>query len=241
MITFRRGILVAANLAVLAGMTLGLGVAGGAGTTVRPDPQSKAYVLGSAPGPLNIDIRVENVTNLGGFQFALTWDPAILSPINDPEPGNVLSPGPFLGSTGRPVVCMWDLTQAGRAFMLCYTNGASPAGPSGSGVLATMHFQAPNTSQVVTSQLGLTQVEVVEIDGTVVPTTVQNGVIAVVECHDVDGNNFVNIFDVSFVAARFGQTPSSPGWDPAADVNGDGFVNIFDLSMVAAAFGLSCG
>jgi hypothetical protein len=48
---------------------------------------------------------------------------------------------------------------------------------------------------------------------------------------DVTGDNKINIFDVSFIAARFGST------NPTADITGDGKVDIFDLVITAANFG----
>ena len=50
---------------------------------------------------------------------------------------------------------------------------------------------------------------------------------------DVNGDGVVNIHDLKFVAAQFGQM----GEDIPADVNGDGIVNIQDLVLVAGAFG----
>ena len=49
---------------------------------------------------------------------------------------------------------------------------------------------------------------------------------------DVNGDNIVNILDLTFVAANFGKQGTH-----AADVNGDNIVNILDLTLVAAAFG----
>jgi hypothetical protein len=48
---------------------------------------------------------------------------------------------------------------------------------------------------------------------------------------DVTGDNRIDIFDVSFIAARFGST------NPAADITGDGRVDIFDLVIAAANYG----
>jgi hypothetical protein len=45
--------------------------------------------------------------------------------------------------------------------------------------------------------------------------------------------------DIAFVARHFGQTPSSPGWDPRADVNGDGIVNMKDIAILARHFGMT--
>ena len=48
--------------------------------------------------------------------------------------------------------------------------------------------------------------------------------------YDVTGDGVVDISDLTFVAARFGES------DPEADVNGDGIVNILDLVRVAQNF-----
>ena len=48
--------------------------------------------------------------------------------------------------------------------------------------------------------------------------------------HDVTGDRVVNILDLTYVAARFGETDSD------ADVTGDGTVNILDLVLVAQNF-----
>lgn len=49
--------------------------------------------------------------------------------------------------------------------------------------------------------------------------------------YDVNDDGAVDILDLVFVAARFGQT------DPSADVNADGTVNILDLTLIAQNFG----
>lgn len=48
--------------------------------------------------------------------------------------------------------------------------------------------------------------------------------------YDVTGDGVVNILDLTFVAARFGET------DSEADVTGDGIVNILDLVRIAQNF-----
>ena len=48
--------------------------------------------------------------------------------------------------------------------------------------------------------------------------------------YDVNADGVVNILDLTFVAARFGEM------DPEADVTGDGIVNILDLVSIAQNF-----
>jgi hypothetical protein len=75
----------------------------------------------------------------------------------------------------------------------------------------------------------------------VAPTAVvSGGQIRFVDCYDVNGDNVINIQDVSLVAARFGMNSSHPDWNPVYDVNNDGVINIQDISLVASAFGLTC-
>ena len=50
---------------------------------------------------------------------------------------------------------------------------------------------------------------------------------------DVTGDDAIDIFDVTFIASRYGSN------DPLADVTGDGAVDIFDLTLVANNLGLS--
>jgi YVTN family beta-propeller protein len=50
---------------------------------------------------------------------------------------------------------------------------------------------------------------------------------------DATGDGLIDIFDLSFIAARYNST------DYTADVNGDGLVDIFDLTIVASRYGQS--
>jgi hypothetical protein len=53
----------------------------------------------------------------------------------------------------------------------------------------------------------------------------------------------LDIRDISYIAKRFGTTPTSPNWDPIADITGptpmvpDGKVDIKDISLAARNFG----
>lgn len=47
---------------------------------------------------------------------------------------------------------------------------------------------------------------------------------------DVNGDNEINIFDLSFMATQYG------GDNPQADLNADGLINIFDLSLAASNY-----
>ncbi|MBS1705808.1 MAG: hypothetical protein JST40_08035 [Armatimonadetes bacterium] len=55
---------------------------------------------------------------------------------------------------------------------------------------------------------------------------------------DVDGDNFVTIFDYLQLSTAFDSDSSSSNWDPAADLDGDGSVTIFDYLILSNNFDL---
>jgi hypothetical protein len=57
---------------------------------------------------------------------------------------------------------------------------------------------------------------------------------------DVTGDDVVDVFDFSELAAAFGSGPGDANWNPAADFDGNGEIDVFDFSTLAAAFGLPC-
>ena len=54
---------------------------------------------------------------------------------------------------------------------------------------------------------------------------------------DIDGDGYVTIADVSFVAIKFGLSSEDEGWDPRADMDDDDWITIADVSYVASHFG----
>jgi len=64
-------------------------------------PASQTVDVGD--GKFTVDIVIENVSDLAAFEFTLTFDPSILGYVPTVEEGPVV--GPFLGSTGRTVLC----------------------------------------------------------------------------------------------------------------------------------------
>lgn len=113
-----------------------------------------------------IDAVVQNADEIGAFEFGLDI-PFGLDYVD-------YALGPFLGSTGRPVQCQQippipeTLVRIG-----CATTGLTPPGPSGDGVLLTLHFQMilPQNGMCLYFYL----VETADEGGTPLPTTDQSG------------------------------------------------------------------
>lgn len=101
--------------------------------------------------PFRID--VEDVTNLGAFEFVLAFDSGLFE-FDRAEQGG------FLGSTGREVVCDEAKSAPGAVRLLCVTLLREPQGPSGAGTLATIWLRPKGTgkAEVALSRFKLTSV-----------------------------------------------------------------------------------
>jgi len=100
---------------------------------------------------ITIPIVIDGVTNLGAFDVQVSFDPAILK-------AEKVEAGPFLGSSGRQVNCPHVSADKGSVRLTCVTLGATPAGPNGTGVLATVVIKpvAAGTSPLRFERLQLT-------------------------------------------------------------------------------------
>jgi hypothetical protein len=138
-------------------------------TVVRVDPLSQDQLTGSL---FSADIVVENVNNVGAYEFALAWDPSVLSFVS-------VSNGPFLGSSGRPIFCPDSTAGANTVRFGCVTTGSTPPGPNGTGVLAHLIFFADASSGGLPSTLHLFNVSLSTPLGASIGTSLQDGTVTV--------------------------------------------------------------
>ncbi|MHB8378220.1 MAG: cohesin domain-containing protein, partial [Dehalococcoidia bacterium] len=106
-----------------------------AGPTFLLSPQTQTVDLSA--GTVQVQVQVQNATNVAAFGFVLRYDPAVVD-----QPA--IQAGPFLGSAGRFVNCQPPIVDGstwgiGTVLYGCYTLG-SGTGASGSGVLANVTF-----------------------------------------------------------------------------------------------------
>ena len=136
--------------------------------TVRVNPAASSVELGAV---FTIDIVIDGAEDLGGFEFDLTYDPAIVQ-VTD------VSLGPFLGSTGRSTGTIGpeiDNT-TGRVSFGAFSFGTEP-GPSGTGTLATITLSAAGAG---TSLLDLQNTQVTDTQGNLqTPVTEEDGTVTV--------------------------------------------------------------
>jgi thermitase len=199
-------------------------------TLVKVEPPDITAHLGSS---FTVDASVLNATDLGSFQFELTFIPSVVAATN-------AVCGPFLGSTGRgvsPVGPTIDNTE-GRITFGCSSEGSAP-GPDGAGVLATFTF---NAAGLGSSPLQFENVQVIDTIGVAISVGTQDGnVIVTTACReDVNGDGRINIVDIQLVASRWNTAVGDPAYDPLYDINEDGRINIVDIQLVAAKWGTTC-
>lgn len=110
------------------------------------------------------EIAVENIENLAGFQFIVSFNPNVFE-------FDSAQRGEFLGSTNREVACNEPVSADGSVRLSCITLRPEPAGPDGSGVLMTVLLKPTGSG---TTEVNLDRVKLVNPDSTPIePVTTQ--------------------------------------------------------------------
>ncbi|MCH8066667.1 MAG: hypothetical protein IIC90_12725 [Chloroflexi bacterium] len=136
-------------------------------TVVRVSPAIRTVSAGT---DIDVNIFIDDVAVLGAYEFELAFPPNILGFLS-------VTNGPFLGSTGRSVICQPRQFGAGSVRFGCSTEAPPPPdGPTGSGLLATVRL---STFSCDSGALNLVRVVLSDTLGTSIPTNVQNGSITV--------------------------------------------------------------
>jgi len=87
---------------------------------------------------VRVDVMIEDVEDLGGFEFVMSWDGHLLEAGDE----NAIERGDFLGSTGRQVYCDAPVLEPYALRYACVTLGQEPReGASGDGVLASVYLR----------------------------------------------------------------------------------------------------
>ncbi len=142
---------------------------GSAVPVVCIEPQSAVVGRGTT---FDVGVAARQMTGLAGFQFTLTYDPAVVTAVG-------ASPGTFLASTGRTVQCLGPVLAPGSAQFTCITLADVPAPPNGSGILAFVNFTAD--LEGVTA-MGLSAVTLSGLTGNVIAGTTAGGTRTVAPC-----------------------------------------------------------
>jgi len=184
-------------------------------------------------------IEITDVSNLGGFELNVVFDPLFLQ-------ANSVNLEDFLGSSGRQVFPLFNNINntIGLIEYAATTLGATPPGPNGDGVLLTIEWtSATSIDEDVITDILLENLQITEPDGTIIPASSQNGIVNINSCyeHDFDCDCDVDIVDITMAAYTYGTSIGDPNYNIAYDLDNDGDIDIVDITMVTYDYGWSCG
>jgi hypothetical protein len=171
--------------------------------TLRVDPPHT-----EAGTSFTVDVAIDDANDLGAFEFELTYDHTCIDTVS--PCADAVTPGPFLGSTGRSVGEVGPVCGTGSVTYGAYSWGASP-GPNGTGVLASVDFRVVSSSEC-SSDLHLQNVSVTDTGGTTQCVWLVDGTVHYVPStcdatcpEDINLDGVINIVDIQLVASKYGQ------------------------------------
>jgi hypothetical protein len=198
-----------------------------ANPTIRFDPSASTVPPGAT---FVVNVVVDNAADLGGVQFTMTFDPAVVKVQN-------VALGSFLGSTGRTVGAVGPVTPTvGTCEFGGFSYGAA-AGPNGTGNVASLTLQAVALGS---SNLTFTAAQLTDTQWNplaVVTPTVASGAVTVwvATLGDVNADGTVNSTDALIIlSCDVGLNTSSFCPMNCGDGNADGQVNSTDALIILA-------
>ena len=130
-------------------------------TGINIDTKSPTLKVGEKR---TIDLNLQNVQNLGAYEFNLTYNPSVVHV-------DSISNASFLGSTNRTVVTLDPPNSdnsTGTASYGAFTFGTA-SGPDGNGTISQMSLTGVGPGN---SDLFLNTISVTDIDGTLIPISI---------------------------------------------------------------------
>ena len=165
-----------------------------------------------------LDLMVENITDLAGWQVDIAFNPEVLRAVSitegnffSREGGNTFFQEGEIDNTGG------EITGMGGVLI-------SRGGISGTGTLFSIVFETQAAGE---GRLQLHNVKLGSNNRGRIPYEIVINPIIVEKSYDLNGDGEVNILDLTLVSQNFGED------NPQADANEDGTVDIFDLIAVA--------
>ncbi len=197
---------------------------------VRIAPSVRRVNLGEE---FAIDIFVESVIDLRGFEFDLRWtNPNVLTFVTVTKFRNVFGDA---GIGHQPTAPPDQIDGIYRDISATKT-GAS--GVIGGGIMLGASFRAKSVGR---SRIQLENLILVDSNQEQIDCEIQEFRVMVEELvrpWDVNVDGVINIFDLSIVGRYLGQ-PIPTDLDIYPDVNGDGVIDLKDFMLVGAHFGES--
>jgi hypothetical protein len=134
---------------------------------------------------VRVDVTARDVTDLGAFEFIMTFNGEVLEVGRNDQGGYRIEQGDFLGSSGREVFCGEPTIDTNALRYFCTTLGAEPRdGAEGEGLIASVFFETKGEGQ---SNLQFSHAQLTTPPGDRIDTEWQAGVI---EIEDDGGMNW---------------------------------------------------
>ena len=169
-----------------------------------------------------VDLIIENVTDLAGWQFDIAFNPAMLQIVEVKEGGFLKQNGGYTFFQEGNI----DNTAGEITGLIAARIGTDSV--SGTGVLLSITFEAQATGEDL---LRFRNVKLGQSNREVMPYTIVINPIIVESSLDANGDGQIDLLDLTLVAQNLGQASSQ------ADINNDGIVDILDLLAVAQNLG----
>jgi len=192
---------------------------------LNPTPISAAPEM-----PFSVDVVLENVTNLVGWEFKLFWDNSILECIADlvhvPAGHNWEAPNNF--ELGPGIEQDYNATN-GRYFKALAAIPQAETHPTpfnGTTILVTLTFNVKTEGSCV---LDLRETKLVHYDVFFIGHTAEDGYF--------QSRPTGTMIYLHLCARLFGVTLGDPRWNPTLDTNVDGIIDIYDIVLIAGDFG----
>jgi hypothetical protein len=128
-----------------------------------------------------VDVNIEAVTNLNGYQFDLTYDNAVIQ-VADPDGGTGVTSG-LVGSTTTPINEWGFIPPGAPGTIRVFGNLPGISGVTGEGYLAQIQFNAAGTARQSTI-LSISNLELLDNAGSPIPAAATGVLITVVNDED---------------------------------------------------------
>ena len=165
------------------------GGAGGGGASIQPDDPpgtsgdqvdvSKPAVVTAVPASntvrvgdvVPVEVRISNGFDVGSVPFHMRYDPKVLAPNASPSSLR----GPFLSVPGYDTQFLVAPGPGGNEVVVGLSLMGAPEGPKGSGLLATIYFQAvgPGTSMIQFTRASVRGADARKLPALIQPTVIQ--------------------------------------------------------------------
>ena len=187
-----------------------------------------------------VDVHVENVVNMFGWQFELTFDASVLHGVNWAGTKPVYL-APFLESAGGTARLApkpgFNNTEGKLALQFAYLMETDPLElVDGSGVISTVAFTAVGVGPSDIT-LGPDTLIAEGLRGEYITVQLAHGSFEARMLGDVDGDGDVDVSDLFDLSKAYDSAPGDPNWDERCDLNGDNKVDASDLFDLSKYYG----